>query len=145
MSGIKGLKVTTEDLAKALAENSPTTAKPVATIPAVNRMPVKRGAYGNTNKKMVQGKLITFSYVIVEVGKVEQQTSVYNLNERDQELLNVHGVADILPSIKKNKVNDFEAYARPIRNGSAYELADGSRRRRACILGNAALALWLLI
>lgn len=143
MSGIKGLNLTTEKLADVLAKNTPAATKPVASIPAANRMPVKRGAYGNTNKKMVQGKLITFTYVIVEVGKVEQQTSVYNLNERDQELLNEHGVADILPSIKKNKINDFEAYARPIRNGSAYELADGSRRRRACVIGNAALALWV--
>ena len=63
------------------------------------------------------------------------------MNERAQDLLNEYGVADILPGIKKDKINSFEAYARP--HGEKRELADGSRRRRACILGKAALAMWV--
>jgi ParB/RepB/Spo0J family partition protein len=141
---MKGLKLSTEDLAAELSKNKPSDVdKPVASMPAVNRVKVARGDYGNTNKKMVQGKMVTFTYKVIEVGKVEQQTCVFNLNERDQDLLNEHGVADILSTIKRNKINDFEVYARPINNGSAFELADGSRRRRACILGNAALAMWV--
>ncbi|MDO6489270.1 ParB N-terminal domain-containing protein [Colwellia sp. 6_MG-2023] len=144
MSKLKGLNLSPDDLAKELLKNKPAESqRPVASMPAVNRVKVNRGDYGNTNKKMLMGKMVTFTYKVIEVGKVEQQTSVFNLNERDQDLLNAHGVADILATIKKNKINDFEVYARPIKNGSAFELADGSRRRRACILGNAALAMWV--
>jgi|GEM_PF-2711193 len=144
MAKLKGLNLSTDDLAKELSKsNTAAPVKQVASMPSVNRVKVSRGDYGNTNKKMVQGKMITFTYKVIEIGKVEQQTSVYNLNERDQELLNHHGVADILDSIKKNRINDFEVYARPVKGGHGYELADGSRRRRACILGKAALAMWV--
>lgn len=144
MAKIKGLNLSTDDLAKKLSENENTSpTKPVASVPAVNRVKITRGDYGNIHKKMVQGKMVTFTYKVIEMGKVEQQTSVFNLNERDQELLNEHGVADILEGIKKNRINDFEVYARPVRGGSGFELADGSRRRRACILGKAALAMWV--
>ncbi|MGK0272157.1 MAG: ParB/RepB/Spo0J family partition protein [Cocleimonas sp.] len=144
MASIKGLKLSAGDLAAELSKNKPAdVTRPAATIPAVNRVKVARGDYGNTNKKMVQGKMVHFTYKVIEIGKVEHQTSVFSLNERDQDLLNEHGVADILATIKKNKINDFEVYARPIRNGNGFELADGSRRRRACILGKAALAMWV--
>ena len=96
---------------------------------------------GNMLKKMVLGTQRVFHHEVVEVGQVERRTSVFGLNERNQELLNKHGVADILPDIKKNKRNDFEAFAR--KDGNNFELADGSRRRRACILGNAALLIWV--
>ena len=139
MAGIKGLNLTSDDLASALSKEKP--AEAVATIPAANRMKVTRRLSGDTLKKMVLGTQRIFHHEIVEVGAVERRTSVFGLNERNQELLNKHGVADILPDIKKNKRNDFEAFAR--KNGNNFELADGSRRRRACILGNAALLLWV--
>lgn len=94
-----------------------------------------------TLKKMIFGKQRKFYHVLIEVDYVEKYTSVFYLNERDQELLNKHGVSDILQSIKNNKRNTNEVYARKI--GNNYELADGSRRRVACILGKAALTLWV--
>ena len=135
---MKGLKVDPNDVIKALSENPAINAMP--TIPAANRVKVRR-TNGQTLKKMILGNMRTFHHEIVEAGQVERRTNVFDLNERDQELLNIHGVADILPTIKKNKRNDFEVYAR--KQGNYFELADGSRRRRACVLGNAALLLWV--
>jgi ParB/RepB/Spo0J family partition protein len=135
---MKGLKVNIKDITTALSEN--TVPNDMPSIPAANRVKVRRVG-GNTLNKMILGNQRVFHHEIVEVGQVESRTNVFDLNERDQDLLNIHGVADILPTIKKNKRNDFEAYAR--KQGNNFELADGSRRRRACVLGNAALLLWV--
>lgn len=135
---MKGLNVDQKDLTAALSKTVPVETQ--ASIPAANRLKVRRTS-GNTHKKMVLGTLREFHHETIEIGQVERRTSVFNLNERNQDLLNKYGVADILPDIKKNKRNDFEAFAR--RDGNNFELADGSRRRRACILGNAALLLWV--
>ena len=142
MAGIKGLKLSADDLATELSKNkSADVDKPVATMPAVNRVKVARGDYGNTMKKMVLGREVVFTREVIEANKVDKTTTIFFLNERDQDLLNHHGVADILPSIKKAGINDFEAYAR--KQNNVYELADGSRRRRACVLGHASLALFV--
>lgn len=142
---MKGLNLTADKLKDRLAENDNVEGK--ASIPGAdrlkeaNRKKVEFLGGANTVKKMVLGTQRIFRHVIVEAGQVEKRTNVFNLNERDQELLNKHGVADILPDIRKNKRNDFEAFAR--KDGNNFELADGSRRRRACILGGAALLLWV--
>jgi ParB/RepB/Spo0J family partition protein len=127
------------DLANSLDDKAASIAK--VSTPAVRRQKSTRLTTGSVLKKMILGNQRIFYHEIVEVGSVERRTSVFDLNERDQELLNEHGVADILPTIKRNKRNDFEAYARKI--GNNFELADGSRRRRACVLGKAALLLWV--
>lgn len=127
------------ELAASLSD-TPAEMKAVS-IPAVKRKKSIRLPTGNTLKKMVLGNHRVFYHEIVEVGQVERRTSVFNLNERNQDLLNKHGVADILPDIRRNKRNDFEVFAR--KDGNNFELADGSRRRRACVLGDAALLLWV--
>ena len=138
---MKGFNLEANDLSDALATESEVAKQP--SIPAVNRVKVARTA-GNTMKKTILGRDITFKREIIaagDQGDVKKITDVFFLNERNQDLLNEHGVSDILPSIKKAGINDFEAYARP--QGEKYELADGSRRRRACILGRASLAMWV--
>lgn len=95
----------------------------------------------NTLKKIILGKQRKFYHVIIEIGQVEKHTRVFNLNERNQELLNKHCVEDILPSIRQSKRNMNEVYARKV--GNDYEIADGSRRRFACIEGKAALIAWV--
>ncbi len=113
----------------------------VSQVPSVQRKKAQKIQRSNTMKKIVLGNERVFHHEVVEAGTVEQRTTVFDLNERDQELLNEHGVADILPEIKKEGRNNFEVFAR--KQGDNLELADGSRRRRACILGKAALLAWV--
>lgn len=136
---MKNLKLDVNELSASL-NDEPVSVANVST-PAVRRQKSVRRITGNILKKMVLGRERIFHHEIIEVGQVERLTHVFHLNERDQELLNAHGVDDILPSIKKNKRNDFEVFARS--EGNKFELADGSRRRKACILGNAALLAWV--
>lgn len=136
---MKSNSLNVSDLASSLGDGVVDNTK--ISTPAVRRQKSTRLSTGNTLKKMVLGTQRIFHHEIVEVGSVERRTSVFGLNERNQDLLNEYGVADILPDIKKNKRNDFEVFAR--KDGNNFELADGSRRRRACVLGNAALLLWV--
>lgn len=129
------------ELADSLKIDKPNATK--ISTPAVRRQKSTRLPTGNTLKKTVLGREVVFTREVIPAEKVEKNTTVFFLNERDQDLLNHHGVADILPSIKKSGINDFEAYARPV--GDKRELADGSRRRRACVLGHAALAIWVAV
>lgn len=134
---MKGMKA---DLSNLDVSTLPDVNKKEVVVPAARRQKAHRLDKPNTLRKKVLGREVVFTRVIIEAADVNEKTSVFFLNERDQDLLNEHGVSDILPSIKQNGINDFEAFARPIECG--YELADGSRRRRACVLGNASMALW---
>ncbi|MFY8274874.1 transcriptional regulator [Pseudoalteromonas sp. SSDWG2] len=66
---------------------------------------------------------------------IEARTKVYGKNRRVQALLTEKSVADILPAITEDGRNQHPALAWE-HEGGLFVLA-GSRRRKACILGNA--------
>jgi ParB family chromosome partitioning protein len=78
---------------------------------------------------------ITLVCKIIPHGDIESTTEVYGKNRRVQALLNEKSVSDILPAIKQDGRNQHPALLWEQDNTSL--VLAGSRRRKACILGNA--------
>lgn len=79
----------------------------------------------------INGRDIVFTLKVIASEAVERATSVYNGNERDQELLTEDSLADILPTFR-SAGQQFPAIGRNV--CGITEVADGSRRRAAAIL-----------
>ena len=79
----------------------------------------------------INNRDIVFNLKVIAAEAVERATSVYNGNERDQELLTEDSLADILPTFR-DAGQQFPAIGRNI--CGITEVADGSRRRAAAIL-----------
>ncbi|MEL0646324.1 transcriptional regulator [Pseudoalteromonas agarivorans] len=78
---------------------------------------------------------ITLVCKVIPHSDIESSTQVYGKNRRVQALLNEKSVSDILPAIREDGRNQHPALLWE-QNDTSLVLA-GSRRRKACILGNA--------
>ncbi|CAH9062587.1 hypothetical protein PSECIP111951_04009 [Pseudoalteromonas holothuriae] len=80
-------------------------------------------------------RTITLTCHVIKHKEIELKTKVYGQNRREQSLLNERSVADILPAIKNDKRNLHPALC--WEQNSIQWVLSGSRRRKACIFGNA--------
>ena len=78
---------------------------------------------------------ITLVCKVISHIDIESTTQVYGKNRRVQSLLNEKSVSDILPAIKEDGRNQHPALLWD--QGDTSLVLAGSRRRKACILGNA--------
>lgn len=85
---------------------------------------------GTVDMPMPNGGTKPFKLVIVPAEQVEKKTMVSPLNERDQHLLTVRALSDILPSVRQYGVSE-PVMARDV-NG-VLEIAKGSRRRACAV------------
>lgn len=106
---------------------------PIA-IPSAGRMAARMqsSSIGSRFEDVLLGRRIVWEVVRVPGDKVERATMVYGQNERAQELLDGTTLADILATLDPENGNDTLAKGRRV-NG-IIEVADGSRRRGACII-----------
>lgn len=85
---------------------------------------------GTVDMPMPNGGTKPFKLVIVPAEQVEKKTMISPLNERDQHLLTVRALSDILPSVRQYGVSE-PVMARDV-NG-VLEIAKGSRRRACAV------------
>lgn len=78
---------------------------------------------------------VTLVCKVISHSDIESTTQVYGKNRRVQSLLNEKSVSDILPAIKEDGRNQHPALLWD--QGDTSLVLAGSRRRKACILGNA--------
>ncbi|WP_024591589.1 MULTISPECIES: transcriptional regulator [unclassified Pseudoalteromonas] len=78
---------------------------------------------------------ITLVCKVIAHADIESSTGVYGKNRRVQALLNEKSVSDILPAIREDGRNQHPALL--WEQGDKSLVLAGSRRRMACILGNA--------
>ncbi len=78
---------------------------------------------------------LTLVCKVISHSDIESTTQVYGKNRRVQSLLNEKSVSDILPAIKEDGRNQHPALLWD--QGDTSLVLAGSRRRKACILGNA--------
>lgn len=78
---------------------------------------------------------ITLVCKVIAHADIESSTTVYGKNRRVQALLNEKSVSDILPAITEDGRNQHPALLWD--QGNTNLVLAGSRRRKACILGNA--------
>ena len=78
---------------------------------------------------------ITLVCKVIAHADIESTTGVYGKNRRVQALLNEKSVSDILPAIREDGRNQHPALL--WEQGDKSLVLAGSRRRMACILGNA--------
>ena len=78
---------------------------------------------------------ITLVCKVISHADIEKTTHVYGKNRRVQSLLNEKSVSDILPAIREDGRNQHPALL--WEQGDTSLVLAGSRRRMACILGNA--------
>ena len=81
------------------------------------------------------GRQITLVCKVISHADIESTTGVYGKNRRVQSLLNEKSVSDILPAIRDDGRNQHPALLWA--QGETSLVLAGSRRRMACILGNA--------
>ena len=81
------------------------------------------------------GRQITLVCKVISHADIESTTGVYGKNRRVQSLLNEKSVSDILPAIRDDGRNQHPALL--WEQGETSLVLAGSRRRMACILGNA--------
>ncbi len=81
------------------------------------------------------GRQITLVCKVISHADIESTTGVYGKNRRVQSLLNEKSVSDILPAIRDDGRNQHPALLWD--QGETSLVLAGSRRRMACILGNA--------
>lgn len=90
---------------------------------------------------LVNGRPISFKLKKIASADIENQTSVWKGNERIQALLTDNAIADIEPSIRKGGLEN-PAKGRKKQDGKI-EIADGSRRRAACIKSGQDYYIWI--
>ncbi|ECL5981398.1 ParB/RepB/Spo0J family plasmid partition protein [Salmonella enterica] len=88
-------------------------------------------AKGNSITLPVCGKEVKFTLEVIPADSVENTTSVWLGNERDQDLLTEDSLDDLIPSFLLTG-QQTPAFGR--RMAGVVEVADGSRRRKAAIL-----------
>lgn len=86
---------------------------------------------GNTILLPVCGREVRFTLETIPADQVEKGTTVWNGNERDQELLTEKALDDLIPSFLMSGQQN-PAFGRKVAGG--VEVSDGSRRRMAAIL-----------
>ncbi|EAC1404449.1 plasmid-partitioning protein [Escherichia coli] len=114
------------------SESSSTPADTPA-APVVDTLIARVGtmAKGNSIVLPVNGHEVKFVLEIIAGKDVQQKTSVWGGNERDQELLNEWALDDLLPSFQMTGQQN-PAFGRRV--DGMIEVADGSRRRMAAIM-----------
>ncbi|GEK08435.1 ParB N-terminal domain-containing protein [Pseudoalteromonas peptidolytica] len=80
-------------------------------------------------------RTIVLTCEIIPFSDIENKTTVFGQNRREQSLLSEKAVADILPAIKKDKRNLHPALC--WRHDGKLHVLSGSRRRKACLLAKA--------
>lgn len=102
----------------------------VAVAQSRTRVQLSNIKAGVVDMPMPNGGTKPFKLVIVPAEHVEKKTMVSPLNERDQQLLTVKALSDILPSVKQYGVSE-PVMARDVHG--VLEIAKGSRRRACAI------------
>lgn len=88
-------------------------------------------ARGNTISLPVCGREVKFILESIPGNSIEEMSSIWSGNERDQELLTEDALDDLIPSFLLTG-QQTPAFGRRVAN--IIEVADGSRRRKAAIL-----------
>ena len=99
-----------------------------------------KAAAGSTLTQKVLGKEVTFKLVEVKPKDIERQTMVWMENERDQELLDEHSLAHLIPSFEENGQQE-PAKGREL--CGIFEIADGSSRRGTAIITKKPYYAWI--
>ncbi|MGC9401952.1 ParB/RepB/Spo0J family partition protein [Vibrio genomosp. F10] len=79
-------------------------------------------------------QLVSFELVRIPANELEQRTTVFAENAREQSFLNEHALSDVLTTLKE-RGQQYPAVGRKGKDGKI-EVLDGSRRRMSCILAN---------
>jgi ParB family transcriptional regulator, chromosome partitioning protein len=95
---------------------------------------------GSTLTKTVMGQDVTFTLVKVPADKIAKATMVWLDNERDQDLLDEHSVADLSPSFSENG-QEVPAFGRD--ECGIIQVSDGSRRRTTGIVTESDFYIWV--
>lgn len=104
-------------------------------------LPEKKSKVGDKVVHSIAGVDVEMTLVRVPAKQVDRKTMVMIENERDQELLDEHSLAHLIPSFKEHKVNQVPAFARD--NCGIIEVADGSCRRKTAILTASDYLAWV--
>lgn len=106
---------------------------PAPAAPMVDSLIARVGAMarGNTILLPVCGREVKFTLEAIPGSSIEELSSVWSGNERDQELLTEDALDDLIPSFL---VAGQQTPAFGRRVSGVIEVADGSRRRKAAIL-----------
>ncbi|BDO92711.1 TPA: ParB/RepB/Spo0J family plasmid partition protein [Escherichia coli] len=101
--------------------------------PMVDALIARVGAMarGNTISLPVCGREVKFVLESIPGNSIEETSSIWSGNERDQELLTEDALDDLIPSFLLTG-QQTPAFGRRVAN--IIEVADGSRRRKAAIL-----------
>ncbi|EBV5086425.1 ParB/RepB/Spo0J family plasmid partition protein [Salmonella enterica subsp. enterica serovar Ball] len=110
-----------------------TVQSPVPAAPMVDSLIARVGAMarGNTISLPVCGREVKFTLEAIPGNAVEEMSRVWSGNERDQELLTEDALDDLIPSFLLVG-QQTPAFGRRV--SGVFEVADGSRRRKAAIL-----------
>ncbi|TDN51530.1 ParB/RepB/Spo0J family plasmid partition protein [Scandinavium goeteborgense] len=117
---------TSPSSAPLVPDNSPAAPMVDSLIARVGAM-----AKGNSISLPVCGREVRFTLETIPGRLVDKRTSVWEGNERDQELLNEDSLDDLIPSFLLTGQQN-PAFGRKV--GDFIEVADGSRRRMTAIL-----------
>lgn len=100
----------------------------------------EKAASGSTMTQKVLGKDVTFKLVEVRPNDIDRRTMVWMENERDQELLDEHSLAHLIPSFEENGQQE-PAKGREL--CGIFEIADGSSRRGTAIITKKPYFAWI--
>lgn len=77
-------------------------------------------------------EIVEFELISIPAAQVEQTTTVFSANAREQAFLTEYALSDILVTLKE-RGQQYPAVGRKMADGKI-EVLDGSRRRKSCIL-----------
>lgn len=110
----------------------PHQSKSSPSAPAISQLSSRVGSMkGNMITLPVCDQEITFTLKTVASKDIDSLTSVYKENERHQQLLTTGSLDDLLPSFLSHG-QQIPAFGREL--DGIFEIADGSRRRKAALL-----------
>jgi len=99
-----------------------------------------KAAAGSTMTQKVLGEDVTFKLVEVKPKDIDRRTMVWMENERDQDLLDEHALAHLIPSFEENGQQE-PAKGREL--CGIFEIADGSSRRGTAIITKKPYFAWI--
>jgi len=106
----------------------------------LKKLEAKAAAADNTMTQKVLGKEVTFKLIEIKPKDIQRCSMVWMENERDQELLDEHALAHLIPSFEENGQQE-PAKGREL--CGIFEIADGSSRRAAAIITRQPYFAWI--
>jgi len=76
--------------------------------------------------------MVKFELVQISANDIENKTTVFAQNAREQSFLNEHALSDVLVTLRE-RGQQYPAVGRKTKDGKI-EVLDGSRRRKSCLL-----------